>query len=105
MWLTDGRFIEVDKEAWSKMSDLSVLEKMRNLRESLRKWNKEEIGVLNRNIEVIEQEIRGVDEKTEKREVDECLLARGRALWIFVEMWYERKALYWQQLSCSRFAN
>ncbi|MED6180017.1 hypothetical protein PIB30_006507 [Stylosanthes scabra] len=84
-WLSHAGFKEVIKRKWLKLGNASCHVKLKMLKNPIRLWNKEKFGVIDQKISMIENEIRLIDEMAELGTINECNMARGRALRVLAE--------------------
>ena len=98
-WFSHPGFIKMVEEEWRRYGNLGMLDKLKNLKIPLKKWNKESFGNIDFNIEKFEREIAQVSMRLEEGSSEEVDLARFNALKSQVQIWYDRKNNYWRQLS------
>ena len=76
-----------------------MIEKLKRIKEPLRKWSKESFGNIDNKIRVLEEEMEKNDLLLEANKADEVLLARHCALMSKIDLWCKRKNDFWKQLS------
>ena len=80
---------------------MDFLEKLRSLKVPIEKWNKENFGIIDHKIQLLEDEMAAVNRRLEyrKEEEEEEVIARYNALQKNIHIWHERRNSYWRQLS------
>lgn len=73
------------------------------IKQSIRRWKKEEFGNMDHMIEKIELEIKRLDDRGNDKVLDEVELARRKALLVQFEKWLTRKERYWRHILRERF--
>ena len=79
-WFSHPGFLKLVEGEWKGCSGLNVLEKLRSLKEPLKKWNRDVFGNNDFNIERLEEEIAIVNDRFENGSMDEVDNASYRAL-------------------------
>ena len=101
-WFSHPDFTKMVKQEWQTMGSISLIEKFRNLRLPLRRWNKDVFGNIDTNIAKFEKELGVAELELENDDASELSLARVQAIKGQLKIWYSRKELYWKQLSRDR---
>ena len=98
-WFSHPGFLKFVEEEWKGYGEMNVLEKFRNLKVALKKWNKEIFGSIDHNIQRFEDEIAIVNGKLDDGVAGEMDNARLNALKSQLDKWYSRRCCYWKQIS------
>ena len=98
-WFTHPDFKKIVQQEWRSMGAVSLIDKMKKLKGPLRKWNKDVFGNIDSNINKFEKELKVVERRTDTMAGDETDHARRQAIKSQLKKWYQRKELYWRQLS------
>lgn len=86
-------------DEWRRMEGIGVVEKMAQIRNPIKKWNKEVFDFINQKISILESEVAIAEEKLHNAVSNEVVLARLNTLRGQLNLWYSRKESYWTQMS------
>ena len=101
-WFSHPGFLKFVEDEWKSCEEFGIMEKLRRLKQPLKKWNCDVFGHIDQNIKILEREIEEVFGRMEEDDSNEVNLARLNALKSYVQTWYVRKSSYWRQLSRER---
>ena len=85
------------------MGSLDAISKLKMLKVPIRRWNKQSFANIDFNIEKLEIAVAELETKIEIDGAYEVDLAHLNALRSVALKWYERKDLYWKQMSRERY--
>ena len=98
-WFSHPDLTKLVNQEWQAMGRIPIVNKFHNLRALLGRSNKEIFGNINSNIAKYESELGRVELKIENDGGSEVDLARIHAIKSQLKIWYNRKEVYWKQLS------
>lgn len=99
VWFSNPNFVKLVEGEWKTLANMPLYSKLKSLKNPIKKWNKEVFGDIDRKVELLEHEIKVLDQLNEQQQMSEINLARFKALTAQLWMWLKRKEQYWMQLS------
>ena len=79
-WFTHPGFTKMVKQEWMKLGDISIVQKLKQLKSPLKKWNKEAFGNIDNAINKFENDLLLIEKKIKENKGDDTDLARIQAL-------------------------
>lgn len=91
--------MKIIKESWTRNHDFSVPEKLRALKEELKKWNNNEFGFIEDHIEKCEEKIVFIDKIANTHLLCTYELQVRKEAKTELWTWLKRNESYWAQFS------
>lgn len=98
-WLSHPKCLKVIEKSWTSSKNLSLPDKLRAVKSSLKKWNEFEFGIIDSNISNVEHKIHLLDSIANDRNLSSQELMDRNAAQADLRDWLKRKESLWAQKS------
>lgn len=102
-WLSHHGCMETIRETWGKSCNLSLHEKLSQMKEKLKQWNKNVFGHIDHNISLLEEKIQAFDWASNNRPLNESEILERKAAQQDLWLWAKRRESYWAQNSRAKW--
>lgn len=99
MWLSHPGCIKLVEEVWQQHESANLIEKLQQVKVKLKSWNSEVFGLIDHNINALENSIHRLDMAASSRSLEPNELEERRNAEHNLWMWLKRKEQYWAQNS------
>lgn len=99
VWLTDSKCLKIIQETWAKSSSSLVADKLKDVKKTLKQWNRDDFGNIDMNIVKLGDLIQKYDDIANQRELTTEELEERQKSHTDLWMWMKRRELYWAQNS------
>ena len=102
-WLEEPKFLDVFRKEWVQLAQLTFAQKLKAMKKSLKKWNREVFGFIDTKISFFQDELSKLDSKEQQLGLQEIDFFRRKALQSQLWLWLTQKERYWKQMSRCKF--
>ena len=98
-WLSHKGCLETVNKTWKQAEGMRIMDKLKNVKEELKKWNTQDFGNINTKISNLEKEIQEWDTVANSRMLTEEEIKKRASAQLELWEWLNKQEIHWAQNS------